>query len=122
MGNRLVSVVTVGNPVPIHLEPLHVRAASLARGVPWALRLRPAWKLNLPWSLPKSSQVPCQQGVPSLIPADSSGQTINRQISATPFRASLPACKVHDAAALVVQVAMAVRPSPLAKGDLKHLN
>jgi len=33
-----------------------------------------------------------------------------------------PACKVHGAAVVVVQVAIPVRPSPVAKGDRKHLN
>jgi hypothetical protein len=37
-----------------------------------------------------------------------------------PKHASRPLCKVHGAAAVVVQVATPVRPSPLAKDGLKR--
>jgi hypothetical protein len=47
---------------------------------------------------------------------------ITRNISATPIRALRPACKVHGVAVVLMQVALPVRPSPVAKSDLKHLN
>jgi hypothetical protein len=47
---------------------------------------------------------------------------INAEIGEKPIRAPGPACKLHGAAVEVVQVAMPVRPSPVAKSDLKHLN
>jgi hypothetical protein len=47
---------------------------------------------------------------------------LSSKIAAKPHRAPQPDCKVHGAAMVVVQVALPVRPSPLAKGDLNHLN
>jgi len=46
-------------------------------------------------------------------------KTISRTISSEPIQASRPLCKVHGAAAVVVQVAMALRPPALTKGDAK---
>ena len=42
-----------------------------------------------------------------------------RSISAKPLRAPRPACKVHGAAVVVVQVATTSHPSELIKGDAK---
>src|SRR5450755_1879992 len=71
---------------------------------------------------PKSSQLPNTQRLPTPISADGGRQMDSRKISAKPPRAQSPACKVHGVAVVVVQVAMTVHPSPVAKGDLNHLN
>jgi hypothetical protein len=47
---------------------------------------------------------------------------INTKIAEKPIRAAWPACKVHAAAVVLVQVAMPAGPLPVAKSDLKHLN
>ena len=58
---------------------------------------------------------------PLAILAGPGRKTISRTISREPIQASRPRCKAHGAAVEVVQVATPVRPSPLAKGDLKCL-
>jgi hypothetical protein len=56
---------------------------------------------------------------PLAILAGPGRKTISRTISREPIQASRPLCKVHGAAAGVVQVAMVLRPPALTKGDAK---
>ena len=46
-------------------------------------------------------------------------KTISRTISTEPIQASRPPCRVPSAAVVLVQVAMALRPSAFTKGDAK---
>jgi hypothetical protein len=59
---------------------------------------------------------------PLAILAGTGRKTISRTISRQPIQAPRPRCKLHGAAVLVVQVALPVRPPPVAKSDFKHLN
>ena len=54
-------------------------------------------------------------------PVHKGHQTISRLIPVQPREAIRPACKVHGATVVAVQVALTVRPSPAATEGFKHI-
>jgi hypothetical protein len=117
--NLLVRLFINDNPVPVYLEPIHVRVVSLACGVPQASRPGLGWKLDSPSLPPKSSQLPCQQGIPLPTWTNGGPQMSSSRISAKPHRAPRPACRMHGPSVVAVQVAIALVLSELTKSDAK---